>query len=430
MKKILFILLMIPVFSFSNWFENIKDEVLNDTQYLNALKIFNQSKENKILEETILPNISIENGSFQYLKSETSESSSLSIPFRITSNIFDINFSLNTNFSNRIWDDWRDTYSFSISKEIFSEKDEDILLKEINTLNSKWNYLNTKNLLFINYITKGYNNNYYSELYMIQQKLYLIQKREFENNEKKYKNGLLNKIDYLNSRKSFLNSEIALLNANKNYEEYKEYNYGKINIINLSLPSTEIVFQRYDIVAESLNVKLSEIRRNRIYRLYLPDILIGVSFDFNYKTPPNNDEKELRTSAYLNFSYPIYNRGYRDFQKNQIILEYQIAKKEYENKLKEINKQLNNYTEDLKKLELLLESKKLDLEIKNIDYEMAKERFEKGLISEDSLEKYKLYYNQSILEYEKGNFDIFIQKLNIYNLLGIDLIQFLEEESK
>jgi len=428
MKKILLIILLLPILSFPNWLDNIKNYIYDDSQYLIVLNNYNQTKENYFLKETFLPSIMITNGRYNYSKSDTSESSSIiNVPLRINAKIFDFDLSINSNFSNSLWDDWRDTYSLTISKEIFSETDEEIINARINLLKSKWNYLNTKNQLLINYLNKGFNNYYYGQLYMIQEQLFEYQKEDFENNKIKYENGIISKVEYLNSKKSYLNSQIMLLDAKKNYEDYKEYNVD-YQIIDLTVPSSENIFNRPDVIAEQLNVELKKMQKDRIYRLYIPDINTGITFDYNY--PVQSNEKKLTTSVFVNFNYNLYDKGYREYQVEQIQNNLYIAKKDYEEKINQLFDQYENMLKNLNTLELSLQSKMLDLEIKELNYEIYKEKYEKNMISKKDLEVKYLEYKQSKLSLEKAKFDIFVQKLNIYSFLGYDLISLFEEEFK
>ncbi|WGS65221.1 TolC family protein [Marinitoga aeolica] len=427
MKKILLILLLLPILSFSNWLDNIKSYVYNDSQYLNILNNFNQSKENYFLKDTFLPSIMISNANVNYSKSDSSESSSLIIPLRINAKIFDFNVSLNGNFSNQLWDDWRDTYSLTISKEIFSETDEELLNAKINLLKSQWNLLNTKNQLFLEYLNKGFNNYYYNELYNIQEKLFEYQKQDYKNDKSKYESGLISNIEFLNSKKFYLNSQIALLNAKKNYEEYKDYNID-YKITELTIPSSSEIYNRSDVIAEQLEIELNKIQNNRIYRLYLPDITTGITFDYNY--PIRSDEKKLTTSLFLNFNYNLYDKGYREFQAKQKEDNYYLSKRSYEEKIKNLIDQYDNMLKTLNTLTLTLQTKELDMEIKKLNYDIYKEKYQKKLISEKDLDEKYLEYKQSKLDLEKAKFDIFVQKLNIYSFLGYDLISLFEEEFK
>jgi hypothetical protein len=110
MKKILLIILLLPILSFPNWLDNIKNYIYDDSQYLIVLNNYNQTKEDYFLKETFLPSIMITNGRYIYSKSDTSESSSINVPLRINAKIFDFDLSINSNFSNSLWDDWRDTF--------------------------------------------------------------------------------------------------------------------------------------------------------------------------------------------------------------------------------------------------------------------------------------------------------------------------------
>ena len=428
MKKILFLILLLPILSFSNWVDNIKSYVYEDTQYLNMLYNFNQTKENYFLKDTFLPSIVISNGRYNYSKSDSSESSSLAVPISINAKIFDFDLSINSNFTNQLWDDWRDAYSLTISKKIFSENDEELLNARINLLKSQWNFLNTKNQLFINYLNKGFNNYYYSGLYTIQEQLFEYQKQDYENNKLKYEKGLISNVEFLNGKKAYLNSQISLLNSKKNYEEYKEYNIGNYEIVELTIPSSNEIYNRPDVIAEQLEVELKKIQNDRTYRFYLPDITTGVTFDYNY--PLQSDEKELTTSIFINFNYNLYDKGYREFQVKQIEDNYIIAKKDYDNKIKDLLDQYENMVKTLDNLELSLQTKELDFEIKEINYDIYKEKYENNLVAKDELEKKYLEYKQSKLELEKAKFDIFVQKLNIYSFLGYDLISLFEEEIK
>jgi outer membrane protein TolC len=317
--------------------------------------------------------------------------------------------------------------SLTISKEIFSETDEEIINARINLLNSKWNYLNTKNQLLINYLNKGFNNYYYGQLYMIQEQLFEYQKEDYENNKIKYENGIISKVEYLNSKKSYLNSQIMLLDAKKNYEDYKEYNVD-YQIIDLTVPASENIFNRPDVIAEQLNVELKKMQKDRIYRFYIPDINTGITFDYNY--PVQSNEKKLTTSVFVNFNYNLYDKGYREYQVEQIQNNLYIAKKDYEEKINQLFDQYENMLKNLNTLELSLQSKMLDLEIKGLNYEIYKEKYEKNMISKKDLEVKYLEYKQSKLSLEKAKFDIFVQKLNIYSFLGYDLISLFEEEFK
>ncbi|MBO8140132.1 MAG: TolC family protein [Thermosipho sp. (in: Bacteria)] len=441
MKKIVLIfLLILTSLMFSNFYDDLKNYVENSPEYLEALKNYmnvefedefrlnfgtniNKSSLNYDFEKIML-NVPISfnySDDFELYLAPNINGSSVTLPLGVNFSLFNFDLNLEGNFS-FVNDDFRDSYSFSISKNLFDNSDESDLEKEINKLNAKRNLLNVKNQKVIEFLNNVFYSNFYSKMYDVYSKLLVLKEEELKESEEKFEKGIISEIEYLNSKKSYIavqKNYLTYRNKKREYEKYTKYNFQKFDV---EIPEKSFN-KRDDLKALQLEVELNKLRMDRIYQLYIPNMTFGFEVDYNYK--PLSSEKELKPKLFLNFTFDLSNQ--KALEEENRRLNYEISIKNLETKIEDLEDQYESLLTELESLNYDYEISKINKRIKEINYLNLKQKLEDGLITKNEYES--AMYELLVEEYNLENveFSILIQKLNIYSFLGYDLLSLLEE---
>lgn len=420
--------------------EEIRNYVENSPEYLQALKNYINSSYEKgysLSFGTNLNKVSFEydfdsyqlsvpvtfsfSDDFSVSANFSANNDVLTFPVGIDFNVFNFDINLNGNFR-FVNDEFKDSYGISISKNLFDNSDEEDLEEKISLLNAKWNLLNVKNQKVIEYLNNAYYSLYYSKMYEIYSKLYQLKKEEFKKVEEKYSKGIISQIEYLNEKKSLLTLQKNLKSYESKKSEYEKYSGFPLSIFEVNLPQKDFG-KRLDLKALKVQKQLNELKKERLYQLYVPNINLGFSIDYDYKE--GSSDKEFKPKVYLSFTLDLF--GNKKLEKENILIDYEIASKNLQEKIDMLENQYEQFLYELENSNNDYEIALIEKKIKEINLEKVKEKFEKGLVTEN---EYKISeYEYLIEEYNLENveFSIFIKKLNIYSFLGYDLLSLIEE---
>lgn len=417
MRKILFLIILIPIICFS--FEYTVDQL-------------------------------IEIGLEKSLEMKQTEINSLNIKSDLTSSYYDLIPSLNLNIGKSLSDgDWSDaTGSLNLSESISSNESRYFSIKNaiINDKNSVLSFEDSRRKIAFD-IFEQYLLILESQITLdIQKKNLELQKNIHKQTEVKYEIGELTLLDLQQSEITLINYEIAVTDGKNVLNNERITLFSHLEIEDEGFLFKEIKHSVNHIEKDFFSNNLLKISENRLLISELdyfkkklnmfPVFSIGFSYGFANSAETYIDSLGVHTNPIsyydflnysdsytvsLNFSYSIFDIFDKRLGLKVANRNLKLQKLEYEKSIKNNNIKFKNLERDIGTLEISKElyNKKLKLSSENL--KMAQEQYTLGLINLLDLEKITLDHSNAQLSYYKQHFNL-IRKREEVNLLMSDKI--------
>ncbi|BBE30744.1 membrane protein [Tepiditoga spiralis] len=409
-KLTLLIISLLTVLSFSN-FNDLYLRNLNTSTYL-------KSKES--LDVSILSLNKKENFWSPYLSLNTGfggisfDKDGLNkMNFSIKANFLELygsTIGLTLPFSIDAKDNWKfdsdlKNLSLSFTRSLAKEPEVEMLNAKSNYYNSLYSFNNYKTSIFIKTIKDIFSKYYIINSLKLNKEELQIQKNKYNFETDEDKKESLN-IQILQREKIINSYEVQLKSLSEIdeslYESTKKY-VG--NLVENSKEST--IVNRYDLKAIKLSTKAKELQKNNWFLPYLPDMSINISI---------SDINNFNWSISISFDYSIFDRGERLIAINS--RKINSNEYSYEEALTTINNNINTLKDSIINSEIDIQISKINIKNALEDYNNKKKLSEKGFISKDDFNLFKVEYELKKLDLEKVNNDMLINKLNLLKEYG------------
>lgn len=428
MKKILILLLLMPILSFAGFLDLVQEQLEKSSSYLSAMMTYKQAEFNLSKNRNVfIPYI----GTNEFSVSTDFENYTLSIPFFVKfQNVAGFDFTISN-----IWtysskqEEWNDNgWALTISRDLFSNWDITDLQNEKDYTSASWNLIDTRNKVFLNLANDIFNYHYYTrKLEVTKQKIKILED-QFTALQKAYEAGTASREDILQIQGNIYEMTNQLNEISQNLMgALTEYSTDTLNTmlaclerITTNLPTQQeaekLILNRLDLRAQIMAVEVAKRQNDRAYQEWLPN----PTFSFTIKQDKSSDSG-YSFSLGFGFGYNILDRGEKSYA-------YNNAKDSYSLQQRILDEQLDSLKKSVQKAFLsitIAESSKkvaeLDLQLKRMEYERLLNA--SSFVSESDLESAKLSLDDAETELLKANYSLLISKISLLQALGIDLVQ-------
>lgn len=428
MKKILILLLLMPILSFAGFLDLVQEQLEKSSSYLSAMMTYKQAEFNLSKNRNVfIPYI----GTNEFSVSTDFENYTLSIPFFVKfQNVAGLDFTISN-----IWtysskqEEWNDNgWALTISRDLFSNWDITDLQNEKDYTSASWNLIDTRNKVFLNLANDIFNYHYYTrKLEVAKQKIKILED-QFTALQKAYEAGTASREDILQIQGNIYEMTNQLNEISQNLMgALTEYSTDTLNTmlaclerITTNLPTQQeaekLILNRLDLRSQIMAVEVAKRQNDRAYQEWLPN----PTFSFTIKQDKSSDSG-YSFSLGFGFGYNILDRGEKSYA-------YNNAKDSYSLQQRILDEQLDSLKKSVQKAFLsitIAESSKkvaeLDLQLKRMEYERLLNA--SSFVSESDLESAKLSLDDAETELLKANYSLLISKISLLQALGIDLVQ-------
>lgn len=428
MKKILIFLLFIPFLSFASFLDLVQEQLEKSSSYLSALMTYKQAEfslsKNK---NAFIPYIGISDFSL----STDFENYTLSVPFLVKfQNVAGLDLTISNSWTyssqKEEWDD--KGWALTISRELFSNWDITDLQNQKNYTSASWDLIDKRNKVFLNLANDVFNYHYYTrKLETTKQKIKLLED-QFTSLLKAYEAGTASKEDVLQIQGNLYRMTNQLNEISQNLMgALTEYSTDTLNTmlaclerITSNLPTQaeaeKLVLNRLDLKAQMIAVEIAKRQNDKAYQEWLPN----PTFSFTVKQDKNS-ASGYSFSLGFRFGYNILDRGEKNYAYNSAKDLYSLQQSVLEEQLESLKKSVRKAFLSMKIAESSKKVAELDLQLKKMEYERIINA--SSFVSESDLESAKLDLNDAEAELLKANYNLLISKINLLQILGIDLVQ-------
>lgn len=430
MKKMLFLILILPCLTFATFFDEVQKSLQSDANYLSAKLNYGEAdfqiKKDKMV---LVPYVGLENFNLSASISDGDVTYSTSIPVSITfSNIAGFNFSIRSSWTYQSsLEEWKDSgWTFSVSRKLFSNFDLDQLEKQKDFFDASWKLLSAKNNVFLSVANDIFNSFYYTKKLDITSKKLRLLNEQVEELRRAYEVGSAAFEDIVSAQKQLQNLALQLerlgqakSGVSKNYPQIVlDTMMARLRQMTSKLPgerdALETIRTRYDVQASFIALEIAKRQSERAYQTWLPNptFTAGVSF---------KEEKNFSVSLGFAFSYNLMDRGEKSHSYKLTQQKFNLQQIVYEEKLQSLEKTVKDSYASIRIAEISKDLAELDLELKKMNLDRLSKK--KDFVSPRDLETATLDVEEAELELFKADFDLLMSKLNLFVVLGVDLIE-------
>lgn len=430
MKKTLFLILLLPCLTFATFLDEVQKSLHSDANYLSAKLNYEEAdfqiKKDKMV---LVPYVGLENFNLSASISGSDVTYSTSIPVSITfSNIAGFNFSIKNSWTYQSsLEEWKDSgWTLSVSRKLFSNFDLDQLEKQKNFFDAGWKLLSAKNNVFLSVASDIFNSFYYAKKLDITSKKLRLLNEQVEELRRAYEVGSAAFEDIVNAQKQLQNLALQLerlsqakSGVSKNYPQIVlDTMMARLRQMTSKLPTEqealETIRARYDVQASFIALEIARRQSERAYQAWLPNPTFTAGITFK-------EEKNFSVSLGFAFSYNLIDRGEKSHSYKSTQQKFNLQQVVYEEKLQSLEKAVKDSYASIRIAEISKDLAELDLELKKMNLDRLSKK--KDFVSPRDLETAVLDVEEAELELFKADFDLLMSKLNLFVILGVDLVE-------
>lgn len=429
MNKKILLLLLFPILVSASFLDEVQKGLEKDVNYLSAKLSYEeavfQAKKDKNL---FVPYVSLDKFTLSASISENDVNYSVRVPLSITfSNVAGFNFSIgNSWIYSSLNKEWRDSgWTFSVSRELFSNFDLDQLENQRKLFEASWKLLSAKNNVFTTVANEVFNSFYYTKKLQITSRRLQLLNEQIEQLRRSYEAGTAAYEDIVNAQKQLQNIMLQLekinqarFNVSKDYpQNVLDTMMNRLRTLTSKLPTEqealEMVKTRYDVQASYIALEIAKRQKDRAYQVWLPNPTLSSTVRV--------EENKYTVSLGFSFSYNIIDKGERSYSYRITQDKFNLQQISHEEKLRSLETAVKDSYASIRIAEISKQVAELDLELKKMNLDRLSKK--KEFVSPQDLETASLDVEEAELELFKAEFDLFMSKINLLTVLGINLVE-------